>query len=67
MKVLHNDCEQKSSLGLLPVGGITPDNMAAYLSAGANGFGLGSALYKPGNTAQQVREAAQRFVQALRG
>jgi 2-dehydro-3-deoxyphosphogalactonate aldolase len=52
---------------LLPVGGITPDNMASYLSAGANGFGLGSALYKPGCTAQQVREAAQRFVQALRG
>jgi 2-dehydro-3-deoxyphosphogalactonate aldolase len=52
---------------LLPVGGITPDNMAPYLSAGANGFGLGSALYKPGCTAQQVREAAQRFVQALRG
>jgi 2-dehydro-3-deoxyphosphogalactonate aldolase len=52
---------------LLPVGGITPENMAPYLSAGANGFGLGSALYKPGCTAQQVREAAQRFVQALRG
>lgn len=52
---------------LLPVGGITPDNMASYLSAGAYGFGLGSALYKPGCTAQQVREAAQRFVQALRG
>jgi len=56
-----------AATALLPVGGITPDNMAAYLSAGANGFGLGSALYKPGNTAQQVREAAQRFVQALRG
>ncbi|MGV1044445.1 2-dehydro-3-deoxy-6-phosphogalactonate aldolase [Limnohabitans sp.] len=52
---------------LLPVGGITPENMASYLSAGANGFGLGSALYKPGCTAQQVRKAAQRFVQALRG
>jgi len=51
---------------LLPVGGITPDNMAAYLSAGAKGFGLGSALYKPGSSAQQVREAAQRFVQAMR-
>ncbi len=39
---------------LLPVGGITPDNMAAYRSAGASGFGIGSALYKPGTTAQQV-------------
>jgi 2-dehydro-3-deoxyphosphogalactonate aldolase len=56
-----------ANVQLLPVGGITPDNMAPYLSAGANGFGLGSALYKPGCSAQQVREAAQRFVQALRG
>jgi 2-dehydro-3-deoxyphosphogalactonate aldolase len=52
---------------LLPVGGITPDNMGGYLNAGANGFGLGSALYKPGQSAQEVSTAAQRFVQALRG
>ncbi|MGV0958348.1 MAG: 2-dehydro-3-deoxy-6-phosphogalactonate aldolase [Limnohabitans sp.] len=50
---------------LLPVGGITPDNMGPYLSAGANGFGLGSALYKPGQAASQVRERAQHFVQSL--
>ena len=55
------------STALLPVGGITPDNMAAYLSAGAKGFGLGSALYKPGQSAQEVGAAAQRFVRALRG
>ena len=52
---------------LLPVGGITPDNMGSYLNAGANGFGLGSALYKPGQSAQEVSTAAQRFVKALRG
>ena len=56
-----------SSTALLPVGGITPDNMAGYLSAGAKGFGLGSALYKPGQSAQEVSTAAQRFVKALRG
>ncbi|PUE26483.1 2-dehydro-3-deoxy-6-phosphogalactonate aldolase [Limnohabitans sp. Jir72] len=56
-----------SGTALLPVGSITPDNMAAYLSAGAKGFGLGSALYKPGQSAQEVGAAAQRFVQALRG
>jgi 2-dehydro-3-deoxyphosphogalactonate aldolase len=50
-----------SSTRLLPVGGITPDNMAAYHSAGANGFGIGSALYKPGMTAQQVGVQALRF------
>ncbi len=50
---------------LLPVGGITPDNMTTYRSAGANGFGIGSALYKPGMTAQQVGVQAQRFALAV--
>ena len=51
---------------LMPVGGITPDNMAAYRAAGASGFGLGSALYAPGRSAEQVRLAAQNFVNAFR-
>ncbi len=51
---------------LMPVGGITPDNMAAYRRAGASGFGLGSALYAPGRSAEQVRLAAQNFVNAFR-
>ena len=50
---------------LMPVGGITPDNMAAYRAAGATGFGLGSALYAPGCSAQEVRNKAQLFVQAF--
>ena len=49
---------------LLPVGGITLDNMAAYRSAGANGFGIGSSLYKPGMPAAQVAESAQRWAGA---
>jgi 2-dehydro-3-deoxyphosphogalactonate aldolase len=49
---------------LLPVGGITPENMAAYRAAGANGFGLGSALYAPGVPAAEVARRAQRFVAA---
>ena len=52
---------------LLPVGGISPDNMGAYLAAGAAGFGIGSALYKPGMDAAAVGEAARRFVAAYRG
>jgi 2-dehydro-3-deoxyphosphogalactonate aldolase len=52
---------------LMPVGGITPDNMAAYRQAGASGFGLGSALYAPGRSAEQVRAAAQNFVTVFRG
>ncbi len=51
---------------LMPVGGITPDNMAAYQAAGASGFGLGSALYAPGRSTDQVRAAAQKFVQHFR-
>jgi 2-dehydro-3-deoxyphosphogalactonate aldolase len=46
---------------VLPVGSITVDNMAAYWSAGANGFGLGSALYKAGTSAEQVARSAARF------
>ncbi len=51
---------------LLPVGGITPGNMDDYLTAGAAGFGLGSALYKPGLTAAEVGERAQAFRAALK-
>ncbi len=53
-----------SGTPLLPVGGITPDNMAAWRAAGAAGFGIGSALYKPGKPAGAVREDALRFVAA---
>ncbi len=57
-------------VALFPVGGITPDRMGAYLEAGANGFGLGSALYRAGDAASAVGERALRFVaawQALHG
>jgi 2-dehydro-3-deoxyphosphogalactonate aldolase len=52
---------------VMPVGGVTPDNMAAYLAAGANGFGIGSALYKPGMTAAQVADSAKNFIAAYIG
>jgi len=55
-----------ASLRLLPVGGITPDNMQAYLKAGVSGFGLGSALYKLGMNAAAVRIQADKFVRAIR-
>lgn len=51
-------------VALLPVGGITPDNMAPYAAAGASGFGLGSALYRPGDSAEQVADHAVAFVKA---
>ena len=46
---------------ILPVGGITPDNMGPYVKAGAAGFGLGSALYRPGDAAATVRTQAAAF------
>lgn len=50
---------------ILPVGGITPGNMNEYWLAGAGGFGLGSALYKPGMTPAQVAQTAADFRFAL--
>jgi len=52
---------------LLPVGGITPDSMAAWQAAGASGFGIGSALYKPGMSAAQVGASAMNFIAAYAG
>ena len=51
-------------LPMLPVGGITPENMAPYVAAGADGFGLGSALYAPGRDADDVARRARAFAQA---
>ena len=53
-------------LPLLPVGGITPQTIAAYRAAGAAGFGIGSAIYSPGSTPDQVHERAAAFVRAWR-
>ena len=50
---------------LLPVGSITPETMAPYLAAGADGFGLGSALYKRAMSAAEVEARAIGFRHAL--
>ena len=50
---------------LIVVGGVGPDKMAAYRAAGADGFGLGSALYQPGMGAAEVARRAAEFVAAL--
>jgi 2-dehydro-3-deoxyphosphogalactonate aldolase len=51
---------------VFPVGGVEPGNVAAWRAAGADGFGLGSALYKPGRTAAEVGVQARAFVAAWR-
>lgn len=51
---------------LLPVGGVTPDRIADYVAAGAAGFGIGSALYKPGMPPADIAGRASAFVDAWR-
>ncbi len=46
------------------VGGAGPENFAEWLKASADGFGIGSALYKPGMTPQDVATRATRIVAA---
>lgn len=46
------------------VGGVGPDGFAEWRRAGANGFGLGSNVYKPGDTAQDVAAKAKDIVAA---
>ena len=51
---------------LIAVGGIGPNDMAAWWSAGAHGFGLGTDIYRPGRSADEVFERAQAAVTAFR-
>lgn len=51
---------------LIVVGGISPEKIPAYRSAGADGFGLGGAIYKPGLSVADVAARARAFVAALR-
>ena len=50
---------------LLPVGGIDATNLASWRAAGAAGFGIGSAIYKPGDTAATVAKKAATLMTAL--
>lgn len=52
---------------LYAVGGVTPFNIKAWWDAGCSGFGIGSNIYKPGMSADDVRKAADSFVAAWRG
>ncbi|MFK3705349.1 2-dehydro-3-deoxyphosphogalactonate aldolase [Raoultella sp. BIGb0138] len=49
---------------VLAVGGVTPDNLADWVQAGCAGAGLGSDLYRAGQTPERTREQARRFIAA---
>ncbi|NPD16003.1 2-dehydro-3-deoxy-6-phosphogalactonate aldolase [Xinfangfangia sp. D13-10-4-6] len=46
------------------VGGVTPENMADYLRAGVTTFGMGTAVYRPGDSADEIRRKARALVAA---
>ena len=54
-----------AGIPLVPVGGITPESLPPWQAAGATGFGLGSALYRPGMKAEEVRRVASAFCEAF--
>lgn len=49
---------------VLPVGGIAPGDMARWIAAGAQGYGIGTALYAPGLDVDEVARRAHAFTQA---
>jgi 2-dehydro-3-deoxyphosphogalactonate aldolase len=62
----------KAHLAVLPrevplmiVGGIKPDTMGPWLDAGATGFGLGSGLYKPGQSAAETLDKTRAYVAGM--
>ena len=54
------------ALPLFVVGGVAADGMSPWVAAGADGFGIGSALYAPGMSAHEVGGNAKTFVAAWR-
>ncbi len=46
------------------VGGAGPANFADWIAAGVNGFGIGTALYQPGHSVAQLRQAADNIDRA---
>jgi 2-dehydro-3-deoxyphosphogalactonate aldolase len=51
---------------LLVVGGVTPESIGGWMEAGADGFGLGGGLYKPGQSPQETLEKARAYVAAVK-
>lgn len=50
---------------LLIVGGVTPDTLGGWFDAGADGFGLGGGIYKPGQSVEETRAKVLAYVAGL--
>ena len=64
LKALRDVIDRR--IGLWAVGGTAADNLADWLAAGAEGLGIGSALYRPGDAAAVVADKARALVTAWR-
>jgi 2-dehydro-3-deoxyphosphogalactonate aldolase len=51
---------------IIPTGGVEPNNIAEYHTAGADGFGAGSSLFKPGKSLKEIANGARAYVEAVR-
>ena len=51
---------------MVPVGGVDEETIPAWHKAGAGGYGVGSAFYKPGDAAKLVGAKARRLVESLK-
>lgn len=54
------------TVALLVVGGVTADSLGSWLDSGASGFGLGSGVYVPGQSAEETFAKATAYVEAVR-
>jgi 2-dehydro-3-deoxyphosphogalactonate aldolase len=52
-------------IGLIPVGGVDASNLKGWLNAGATGFGIGSAVFKPGISVDELHRRAVCIVEAM--
>ncbi|WP_049007076.1 2-dehydro-3-deoxy-6-phosphogalactonate aldolase [Enterobacter cloacae] len=55
-----------TSVPVFAVGGVTPENLAQWMKAGCVGAGLGSDLYRAGQSVEQTAQQATAFVKAYR-
>jgi 2-dehydro-3-deoxyphosphogalactonate aldolase len=51
---------------MLPVGGVDAESIPAWREVGADGYGVGSLLYSPGDTGSQVRAKARKMLESMK-